>query len=167
LLILLEAEWLAKRWTAPPPSSEKMTNTEYMTIWHHVKTLFRHTCFTRHWHTVFRMFPCRHQIPKHAYAFSIEYDSLCFFFLCLYYSAILVRNMIPCWVFSIADVGSLEVWNYLFLHYLVSFNRVSCSWYLRFLRRFWTRKSWSSTSGRAISPSCCRTSATSLTKSLQ
>jgi len=34
----------------------------------------------------------------------------------------------------------------------------------RFPRRFWTRRSWSSTSGRAISPSCCRTSATSLTK---
>jgi hypothetical protein len=33
----------------------------------------------------------------------------------------------PVGFFFIADVGSLEVWNYLFLHYLVSFNIESCS----------------------------------------
>jgi hypothetical protein len=164
LLILLEAEWLAKRWTAPPPSSEKMTNTEYMTSCQNIISAYIfYTTLT-------------YCIQDVSVSSSNSQACLCIFywiwflvlfFLCRYYSAILVRNMIPCWVFSIADVGSLEVWNYLFLHYLVSFNRVSCSWYLRFLRRFWTRKSWSSTSGRAISPSCCRTSATSLTKSLQ
>lgn len=116
LLILLEAEWLAKKVTLPP--SEKMT--KYWVV----HGIMSQHCFGKHNLHSIGTFRCL--MPSNPQAcICILY--WIWFLVPFFFVDTTVHFWLGIWLPFVADLGSSEVWNYLFLHYLVSFNTVPCA----------------------------------------